>query len=355
MEPVILDHLPEGLLDKPATELHTMLDGPTLVHLPGRNPRPLFVAVLQHGNEDTGWEAIRRLLRSRYSRDPLPRSLALLIGNVEAAHFRRRHLDHQPDFNRCWPTGKAGEPESPWHAMFAVLTEHMRHLDPVASVDVHNNSGRNPLYAAVNRIENRTLQLACRFSRTVLHFTEPAGVQSLCFSSFCPSVTLECGQAGREDGTDHTLAYLDQCLHLEELPDRMPPPDALQLCRMTATVTVPKATSFGFHPDTRGMRLVADLDNMNFREMPPGTRLAHVGDNKARGLQVTHHDGRDISEDCFEVRDGTLVTRRPLIPAMLSIDETIIRQDCLCYLMERVDPFAGHPLPGQALDPADDP
>ncbi len=45
-----LDHLPDGLLERPASALHHSLDGPTLIHLAGRNKQPLFVSVLQHGH-----------------------------------------------------------------------------------------------------------------------------------------------------------------------------------------------------------------------------------------------------------------------------------------------------------------
>ena len=55
-----LDHLPDGLLERPASALYQQLKGPTLIHLKGRIERPLFVSVLQHGNEVTGWEAIKK-------------------------------------------------------------------------------------------------------------------------------------------------------------------------------------------------------------------------------------------------------------------------------------------------------
>ena len=61
--------------------------------------------MLQHGNEVTGWEAVRRLLKSHYQIDELPRSLLIFIGNPLAAKHRLRRLDDQPDFNRCWPGG----------------------------------------------------------------------------------------------------------------------------------------------------------------------------------------------------------------------------------------------------------
>ena len=36
-----LDHIPEGLLERPASALYQQIDGPTLIHLEGRNKRPL--------------------------------------------------------------------------------------------------------------------------------------------------------------------------------------------------------------------------------------------------------------------------------------------------------------------------
>ena len=91
-----LDHLPVGLLDLDATQLISMLPGPTLIHLAGRREPSLFVTVLMHGNETTGWEAVQSLLR-RYlvgdSLGELPRGLSLFISNVSAAQFGLRSLD----------------------------------------------------------------------------------------------------------------------------------------------------------------------------------------------------------------------------------------------------------------------
>lgn len=334
MKPAILDHLPDRLLSLPATELSQHLDGPTLVHLPGRNPQPLFVSVLQHGNEVSGWEAIRRLLKGRYARDTLPRSLVLLISNVRAAARGQRHLADQPDFNRCWPG--AEDHNTMWHDLFAEVTAHVRALKPFASIDIHNNTGQNPHYAAVNRIEGRRLHLAAQFSRTVIYFTEPLGVQSLAFGEFCPAVTLECGLAAELDGTDHAMAYLETVLKLDELPTAIPEPEDLELFRMIATVTVAGGVDFGFTPEATELRFLPGLDRLNFCEMPPGTRLATTVNGTAQPLTARSHDGHDVSAECFDYSDNRIVTRRPLMPAMLSTDEEIVRQDCLCYLMERI-------------------
>lgn len=333
MKPVILDHLPDGLLEQPATELHRFLDGPTLIHLPGRRPQPLFVSVLQHGNEVTGWEAVRRLIKSRYQRDPLPRSLILLIGNVRAAARGRRHLADQPDFNRCWP-GSDTVPTI-WHELYSEITDHVRLRKPIASIDIHNNTGLNPHYSAVNRIEPRRLQLASLFSRTVIYFTEPRGVQSMAFGEFCPSVTLECGLSGDADGTDHALAYLDTVLNLQEIASCTPSPEDLELFSMFATVRVDPDIDFGFQSGAE-LEFPADLDRFNFRELPPGTRLAEYRNGAARPLIASGHDGRDVSDECFVFGQSEISTRKPLMPAMLTTDEVIARNDCLCYFMERV-------------------
>ncbi|MDP2324627.1 MAG: succinylglutamate desuccinylase/aspartoacylase family protein, partial [Gammaproteobacteria bacterium] len=71
-----------------------------MIHVRGIREVPLFVSVLLHGNEVSGWNALRRLLASP---QPLVRSLLVFIGNVDAAAEGLRLLPGQLDFNRIWP------------------------------------------------------------------------------------------------------------------------------------------------------------------------------------------------------------------------------------------------------------
>ena len=98
----VLDHIPDGFLDASAGGLHQVLPGPTLMHLQGRKPEPLFVSVLLHGNEYTGLKAIQNVI-GRYVATGLPRSVSIFVGNVQAAAMGQRRLDGQPDYNRIWP------------------------------------------------------------------------------------------------------------------------------------------------------------------------------------------------------------------------------------------------------------
>jgi len=168
----ILDKIPDRLLELEAKELHTVLSGPTLIHLDGRRNEPLFVSVLLHGNEDTGWLAVRELLK-RYQDRELPRSLSIFIGNVKAARFYERFMDGQPDYNRIWSDSEQIH-DLPERAMVRQVVATMKARKVFASIDIHNNTGLNPHYACVRVLDQAHLHLATLFGRTVVYFLTPA-------------------------------------------------------------------------------------------------------------------------------------------------------------------------------------
>jgi hypothetical protein len=327
------DSLPEGLLDLPASRLGEVLPGPALIHLPGRRQPPLFVSVLLHGNEDTGWLAAQSILK-KYESAELPRSLSLFIGNVEAARSGVRRLDGQPDYNRVWPGSEEAHPAE--LAMMQQVVEAMRARSVFASIDIHNNTGLNPHYACVNRLDQEFLQLATLFSRIVVYFIRPRGVQSIAFAELCPSVTVECGKPGTPGSVEHAAAFMEACLHLSEFPAHSVAPHDIDLFHTVATVKVPEGVSFGFNAPDMDIDFVPELDHLNFRELERGNLLGRVRQGSAARLQVLGEDGEDVGARLFEYRQGEITLRQPLMPAMLTRDERVIRQDCLCYLMERI-------------------
>lgn len=331
-----LDFLPPGLLDLNASELGRCLDGPTLFHLPGRRQPALFVSVLMHGNETTGWEAVRTLLR-KYTvgggTAELPRAMTLFISNISAAAQGLRRLDDQPDYNRVWPgCENAGTPE---HAMMQQVMDIMRARGIFASVDVHNNTGLNPHYACINVIDNRFLHLAALFSRTIVYFIRPCGVQSLAMAEICPAVTLECGKPDQAYGMEHAMDYLDACLHLSEHPEHPVSEHDVDLFHTVAIVKVPDHLDFSYEQEDVDIQFAEDLDYLNFRELPRGTSLGKIRPGNGVGLEVSDEKGKSVSERYFKVEDGELKLRVPVMPSMLTKDHRVVRQDCLCYLMER--------------------
>ncbi len=337
-----LDHIPAGLLDLDATRLEQTLGGPTLIHLPGERGPALFVAVLTHGNETSGWDALRQLLQDYLPGGgvrELPRALSIFIGNVRAAAFGVRHLDDQPDYNRVWPGCDTAE--TPEHRMMVEVMEIMGRRGIFASIDLHNNTGFNPHYACVNVLDNRFFHLAAMFSSTVVYFTRPRGVQSMAMARLCPAVTLECGRVGELQGVEHARNYLDACLHLSGYLEQPLSHSEIELFHTVAIVKIPDRYSFGHGVSDVDIRLADDLDRFNFHELPSRTVFGTIRPGIGLGLVVTDEQGRDISKRYFELVEDKICLRVPVMPSMLSLDHRVVRQDCLCYLLERYDDHIG--------------
>lgn len=330
-----LDYLPDGFLQVEATELHTVLPGPTLIHLSGRREAPLFVSILLHGNEDTGLKAMQAVLQ-KYQNQKLPRALSLYVGNVSAARAGVRRLENQLDYNRVWSldTNPVITDE---HRMMQQVIDIMTQRNVFASIDIHNNTGLNPHYACVNRLGDAFLHLATMFSRIVVYFTHPKGVQSEAFARLCPAVTVECGKPGGAGGIEHAAGFVEGALHLSAFPAHPVASQDLELYQSVAVVTVPEAVSLSIGDPATDLCLIENIDYYNFRLLDPGTHLAVVAPDCAKPLHVRNGLGCDMSEHYFENRDGNLLTRQLVMPAMLTRDTRIIRQDCLCYLMERLN------------------
>jgi succinylglutamate desuccinylase len=328
----IIDRLPAMFLDIAAADLYRLLPRPTLIHLPGKRTPALFVSILLHGNEDAGLKAVQTVLRHHAGRE-LPRAFSIFVGNVAAARAALRRMDGQPDFNRIWPGTE--HPPCPETAMAQNVVNEMRQRGVFASIDIHNNTGLNPHYGCINKLEPSYLHLATLFSRIGVYFLRPLGVQSMAFSNLCPAITIECGKAGSPQGEAHAAALVEACLHLSAFPTHAVATHDLDLFHTVGTVKVPETVRFTFGADPADLHFDPALDRMNFRELPAGTCLGQTSMHEVP-LQVCDEAGVDVTGHYFEVRRGELLTRRCVMPSMLTLDERVIRQDCLCYLMERL-------------------
>jgi succinylglutamate desuccinylase len=329
----ILDNLPSGLIETPANRVNRVLSSPTLIHLPGRRADPLFVAVLLHGNEDSGFKAVQTVL-AKYESQPLPRALSVFIGNIDAAAHDRRRLDEQPDYNRVWPGAETfGLPE---HRMMERIVEEMRRRNVFASIDIHNNTGTNPNYACVNRLDEHFLYLATLFSRVIVYFQRPLGVQSAAFSQLCPAITVECGKPGNAANDSRAVELIEAALNLDHFPAHPVPRQDIDLYHTVGTVKVPQDVTFTFGADAADIRFEPALDHMNFCDLPVGTALAELSTSDGIPLDVWAEDGSRVTGDYLERTGTQLRLKLPATPSMLTLDERAIRQDCLCYLMERI-------------------
>ncbi len=325
-----LDELPAEFLTVKAEDLHRILAKPSLIHLQGKNPQPLFISTLLHGNETTGFYAIQKFL-SDYQNKRLPRSISIFIGNVKAAQAGVRRLDQQVDYNRIWPG--THQPYLAEAHMMQQVTDIMQKKQVWASIDIHNNTGKNPHYACINKLQKNFIAFAGMFSETLVYFSTPKGVQSSAFAELCPAVTLECGLSGEKGGINHVLNYLQRTLKLNEINDA--PDHPVNLYHTVARVNIPEGYSFGFEDDAT-INLLPEIEKYNFCELAAGTVMANVEPQSSAFLQAFDDDDREVGRDFFEYADDQIRLKKSVMPAMLTMNTQVIRQDCLCYLMERI-------------------
>lgn len=323
--------IPDGLLDARAHDLHRVLDGPTLIELDGGTGAPLFVSGLMHGNEDSGLVAIQKVLR-KFASHALPRPLMILIGNVAAARHGMRRLEGQPDFNRVWP-GCIDHQGSDEARIMAHVHQRVIEREAFAAIDIHNNTGRNPHYGVICIEDERVMMLASLFAPRAVLFRGLPGTQTASFSGLIPALTIECGQSGDDANAEAAARLVEATLSLQSLQER-PDAKSLTLFHTLAQVRVRSDVALGRTVAEPWLALDDDLDLHNFERVPSGFRFGET--SHPMPFEISGEAGQDVTDEFFECDNGILKLAKTVVPAMLTTQERIIRQDCLCYLMEEL-------------------
>ncbi len=328
----ILKEFPEDLLHIDVKDIHDVLEGPTLLHLEGEKREALFLSTLLHANETTSFLMLQRLIK-RYQDRQLPRDLIIFIGNTFAAAESMRHLPGQADYNRIWEAGDRAE-----NQLALDVIDYAKKYNVSVSIDIHNNTGKNPHYGCINILEESFLNLASHFGSHTVYFTEPHNVQSNAFAKFCTSITIEAGLPGEEKGIEAALEFVDHVFSMDKLtanPKRKHPEVFHTIARMKVS---PKArVDFDDDPESEAdLSLVDDIDSRNFEVVCKGSHLGYIKDIKL--IRVEDNLGRDITSDFLLVENGELITNRVFIPSMFTKDVYVMKEDCLGYVMELIIP-----------------
>ena len=325
-----ISELPDALIGLAPRDIRQAFPEPTLVRLDGRAGAPLFVSVMLHGNETTGFLVLQRLKRW-IATHGLPRPMLIFVGNVHAAEQGERHLDDQPDYNRVWAGG-----DTPEHRLADRVKAAAREAGVFASIDIHNNTGTNPLYACINRLEGGHMQLASLFGPTVVFYDNPPTTQSMAFSGFCPAVTVEAGKPAEPAGVERAFDLVTDALHMHEFrpagADR-----AITLYRTVGRMEIAPEAGFAFSESSDAALVFPPrMDRWNFSPLPEGAPMARLNAD-GLPLRVFDETRRDITEHFLVRRDGEIRLARPATPSMLTLDPGIVRSDCLGYLMEEME------------------
>ena len=323
-----LHALPDGFFEITSENICSLFPHPTLIQLDGDDRRPLFVSILLHGNEHTGLRVMQQVL-ARY-REGLPRSLLLFVGNVRAAEANLRFLPDQVDYNRCWP-GTHMDP-NPTSQMMQRIVEIAHGLPLFAAVDIHNNTGKNPHYSCITDPTPVNQSLAARFNRVAMVFHHP-GVSTMAFDGICPAITLECGLPGSPAGISHATRFVVELLQMGELPDTEPGRDQLHLVESHLSMLVPGEVSVAFDLEADAdLRFVPNFEERNFTLFDPHEVFGYT--RVARPLLITDSDDHDVTDEILRVEDGRIFLNNTMMPAMITRDQLVIRQDCFCHLLQ---------------------
>lgn len=312
------------------------LGGPTLLRLEGHDrTRTRAVATLLHGNEPSGIRAVHAWLRAGHV--PAVNTL-FFIGSPEAAlappGFAHRMLPGRPDLNRCFLPPF----ETPEGRMAEGLLATLRTQQVEALVDLHNNTGDNPPYAVLTRVDAARLGLASLFADVCVHSDLRLGTLIEATEGDCPGATIECGRAGDPEADAAAVRSLALFLETDQIaaqPERdIPILESPVRVSMRAGARI----AFGEAPvPGADLTVVGDIDRHNFDRLEPGHPVGWLADGAAWPIEARGADGKEVSRELFILRDGRLETRIEGVPVMMTTDPVVAEADCLFYMMQPRD------------------
>lgn len=332
----IIHSIPEGFLRVKPKEITSVVDQPSIIHLKGKKKSALFLSILLHGNEISGLSVLQRVLK-RYHNRILPRDLIIFIGNPQAAALGERHLKDQPDFNRIW--NRSGLVRD---LTAKSLMAYIKKQNIYAAIDIHNNSGRNPVYSCINSKSEDFIKLAQSFSKNIVYFTQPDSVLSMALSHFCPSVVIECGLPGSSYGITSAARFVQNILDKNEQWKKRNLRTKF-IYRTYARLYIDPASSLSFHPRPALQRkvskkghvcLIDQFDKLNFKKLEEGQVLGKVSGPVK--MKLINHKGVDIFDQVFSLAGKNLIVKSPFIPSMFTKNIDIARSDCLGYVMSKI-------------------
>ena len=333
------DHLPEKILDIEPHEIRTIFPHPSMVHLDHGKKETLFLSILLHGNEQSGFYVLKKVA-SHIKQHPPFKNIIIFIGNVYAAEQKKRYLHGQNDYNRVWQGDSSKE-----HRLAQKVLDWIKKQPPLfAAVDIHNNTGVNPYYACINELNNKHIYLASLFSKTIVYFRVPSTALSVALSKTTPTITLEVGQSRDPKGIENGTQLILDLLRLESLDHPVHKGDVNIYKTIAKVHLLPniEASFSGIDKIEPGSPEVAFPDNfeqLNFTLLSREFCLARYAEE---GYPVRVFDAEDVdkTEFYFFKRFDRVLVAEEIYPSMFTKNKEAIEQDCLGYFMKRL-PYTG--------------
>ncbi len=306
------------------------IPGAVWFRIPGRDAaRSRAVTTLLHGNEPSGFHALRRYLAGG---DIPAVDLICVLGGVRAAQiapaFSHRFLPGGLDLNRCFREPFRGEEGETARKILELLGSKR----PECLVDLHNTSGEGPSYAVVTQPSAAHDAIASCFTDRLIVTDLRLGTLTEATTSRCPSVVVECG--GARDAGSHEVALrgLRRFADTEHLEAASP--ERLETFEHPVRVELAQGCHIAFsdHPVSEvEVVLKTDLDRFNFGVIPAETHLGWVGARGVEALQLRNARGAGPVDRFLTHRGDRLISAEAFRPLMITTRPDIAESDCLFY------------------------
>ena len=324
-----LSEVPAGLNQANTSELINFLKGATVINVPSDNIHlpPVFISILLHGNEETGWLVIRELLQKYDNKFPRPTSI--LFGDLVAANASLRRFEDRADMNRIWHDGSTGTlSASLWE-----LRQQLKQQKVAYAIDIHNTNGDNPPHAICVKKENNldAIDFATGFSGIVLTYSLKLLTCMEAFAPICPTVTLECGKSGTTEGLTLAIEFVDAVLNDKPLSPKANP----QFYKVSARLQKKADQRVDFGEGIGEIIFPKDADKLNFTTIPAGSEIAKLKNACNKPFIALDYNGNDVADKYLNQTQTKIVAKTDLMPAMIVPDRQIVNLDCLFYLLEQ--------------------
>ena len=315
------------------------LQRPTAFFVRGQDQKKLrVIAGSLHGNEPSGFRAIHRTLIDIAVRGERPATnVWLFVGGVEAAKLRANGLRMPPgrrDLNRCFAPpfdgidGAVGE----------MALRLFREVPPEAVVDLHNNTGLNPAYTVTPALAAPHLWIGQLFATRFVHSTLKLGTFAEAFEDLAPSLTVECGMAGRPEADATAYAGLRRLLAAPQIEHAFVSTQPLQVLADSVRVSLASGSTLAFadapEPDAH-VTLDPGIDRHNFEFLSAGVALGWIRTGGSWPLVAIDEAGADRSAELFALDGDVLRVRRSFVPIMMTTSVEAALSDCLFYATTR--------------------